>query len=179
MRLSARRTLLPCACLLLSCSPLGIGADRKGVDELTAAAPSTELSATFCMDGPELDDLRGDGRVFVDARWPGDGRSEATVNVVTAAGTVPLVLEPGRPLENSFALAATGPWEGQAGPRCGEPRTVRFELVEPVDLTKVEIRWRVQFGVEELKTPLWGDSLADAEASVTVEQNTGGSAGPG
>lgn len=171
MRLAARRTLLLCCTvLLLSCSPLGIGADQKGAEELTAAAPSVELSATFCMDGPELDGLRANGRVFVNARWLGDGRSQTTVNVVTAADTYPLVLEPGRPHENSFALDAAGPWEGQAGPRCGEPRTVRFELAEPVDGTKVEIGWRVQFGVEETRTPLWGDTLADATASVAVER---------
>jgi hypothetical protein len=179
MRLAARRTLLVVAFVMPSCSPLGIGADQNGTEELTAAAPSIDLSATFCMDGPELDDLRASGRVFVDARWPGDGRSQATLNVITAADTYPLVLEPGRPHENSFALAAAGPWEGQAGHRCGEPRTVRFELVEPVDSTTVEVKWRVQFGVEELKTPLWGDTLADAEASLTVDRKDGATAGPG
>lgn len=179
MRRSARRALLACAFALHACSPLGIGADRKGADELTAAAPSTELSATFCMDGPELDDLRADGRIFVQASWMGDGRSEARVNVVTAAGTHVLVLEPGRPLDDSFALDAAGPWEGQAGHRCGEPRTIRFELVEPVDTTKVEIRWRVQLGVEATRTPLWGDTVADATASVAVERRNGGAAGPG
>jgi hypothetical protein len=178
MRLAARRTLLLCTVLLLSCSPLGIGADRKGADELTAAAPSMELSGTFCMDGPELHGLRGSGRVFVNASWPGDGRSQATVNVITAADTYPLVLEPGHPHENSFALDATGPWEGQAGHRCGEPRSVRFELVDPVDSTKVEIRWRMQFLFEETRTPLWGSTLADAEASLTVERKDGATAGP-
>lgn len=164
------RRLVVCSVMLLAaCQPVQRRADGKGTFQLTAEAPTAQVSATFCMDGGELDSIRWRAHVVVDARTAGDG-PKASVKVVTTEERTTLDVVPGTMSREGLKVDATGPWTHQAGPRCGEPRTIRFDLVEPMKNAKVDVEWRLEFIVEEMSGAL-GSKLLHSSASMKVDDS--------
>jgi hypothetical protein len=167
---SPRRALVVCGVLLLAaCEPVKRRADGKGTFQLTAESPTAQVSAVFCMDGDELSSIRWRGHVQVHARTVDDG-PQATVKVVTTEEHGVLDVAPGTTSTTGLKVDATGPWQHQAGPRCGEPRTIRFDLVEPVKSAKVDVEWRLEFIVEELGGAL-GSKLLHSSTSMKVDES--------
>jgi hypothetical protein len=158
--------------VLSACEPVRRISDDKGTFRLSAEAPTGQLAATFCMDGAELSSIRSNGRVRIDTRTIGDARPETSLRVITEEESETFALDPGSPHSAVLKIDATGPWVDESGPRCGEPRMVRFELVDPIETTEVEIAWKIEIIVEEAGTTLLGSrDLARAAIDVKVDRS--------
>jgi len=169
------RSLVSHAFLLtLACSPDVHFAGIKGPTiELSAATPVAEYAVRLCMDGPEIDGINDQrARFYANIRMSADSRQPSAYGKILVDGVPKAYFDPipgGDPLRREVKLDATGPWNDQAGPRCTEPRMVRFECEDPLEFTQLTIEWNAEFTVPEPNTLCRSRLMEQTEMSIRIE----------